>query len=71
MVALLQKVGFVAFIVPMAQLLFVLADDFGWNNWQYRNPDLISPTLDQLALTPKRLLGAIVTTPPPSPPCCL
>ena len=30
-------------------LLFVLADDFGWNNWQYRNPDLISPTLDQLA----------------------
>ena len=30
-------------------ILFLLADDFGWNNWEYRNPDLISPTLVSLA----------------------
>ena len=30
-------------------LVFVLADDFGWDNWQLRNPDLISPTLVSLA----------------------
>ena len=30
-------------------LVFVLADDFGWNNWQHQNPELISPTLVALA----------------------
>ena len=30
-------------------LFFLLADDFGWNNWQRSNEQLISPTLVSLA----------------------
>lgn len=33
---------------PHPHIIFMLADDFGHNNWQHSNPDLISPNLDTL-----------------------
>ena len=30
-------------------IIIVLADDFGWNDIGYHNPEVISPNLDQLA----------------------
>ena len=30
-------------------IIIVLADDFGWNDIGYHNPEVISPNLDKLA----------------------
>ncbi|KAH9499682.1 hypothetical protein Btru_074420 [Bulinus truncatus] len=34
---------------PSPHLVFIVADDLGWNDVGYHNPDIISPTIDYLA----------------------
>ncbi|KAK0065509.1 arylsulfatase B, partial [Biomphalaria pfeifferi] len=34
---------------PRPHLVFIVADDLGWNDIGYHNPDIISPTIDTLA----------------------
>ena len=36
-------------------VLLVVADDLGWNDIGYHNPDILSPTLDELAKTGVKL----------------
>ncbi|KAK3733365.1 hypothetical protein RRG08_004793 [Elysia crispata] len=36
---------------PSPHLIFILADDLGWNDVGYHNPDIISPNIDLLADT--------------------
>ena len=34
---------------PQPNIVFLLADDFGYNDIGYHNPDIISPVMDSLA----------------------
>ncbi|XP_059170480.1 arylsulfatase I-like [Physella acuta] len=36
---------------PLPHVVFIVADDFGYNDIGYNNPEIISPNLDQLANT--------------------
>ncbi|KAH9499681.1 hypothetical protein Btru_074419 [Bulinus truncatus] len=36
---------------PSPHLVFIVIDDLGWNDVGYHNPDIISPTIDNLALS--------------------
>ena len=55
MMAKLTAILFISLVLAVSKatqqpnIIIVLADDFGWNDIGYHNPEVISPNLDQLA----------------------
>ena len=49
LVFLAFSISFISYADPQPNIVFLLADDFGYNDVGYHNPDIISPNIDSLA----------------------